>query len=259
MGQFCNTEPRLTKTELANIMLVYQSFANENEFEFGNPAKLTKYHFAQIIRVVDKKLPNKNYKNKLERWLQIKAHIWPAQQIGSKKIALQMKIMFDAIADTFIKDFKKMFKKHNIPKLDLICLVLLYNISIDALQEYGWYFLNKEILLQTKCIQQNWFTVKLLLHRTNERFICCSHMHTDKTVRDKTLQLFTQQHFLFEKPSLQCLIDIALNDSHGYGEDLLNFVLLDDYINKLSKLYFVILFFLWTHYHHKLKLPKIKL
>lgn len=94
--------------------------------------------------------PNERWKQKIEKWLQAKTVIYGGldDPLPDQEDIRLIKSLFDPIAFVFVKYFKNE-NNNNIPKIDIICLYILYNISKQKLIDYGWYFLNPFIVWES--------------------------------------------------------------------------------------------------------------
>lgn len=216
MRQFTNTEPRFTIEEENEIRHIYNLYRNKNE-SYWNSQKLTKRHIGRIFRTLASHINDMKYNTRLERWLQARCILSDETcAVGSQKIANRLRIMFDAISEVFHRKYKKQFSGHNIPNIDIICLVMLYNIDQKSLEKYGWYFLSKDLLSLSDSVIKNWTLARQLLHETNHFYAKYVRANQAREyVRPETLELFKSKKFSFVVPSYEVLVDISTRSGDG--------------------------------------------
>jgi hypothetical protein len=213
MRQFCNTEPRFTIQEENDILFMWQMYEKKSPEEYEKK-RLSKYHFSRIFRSLSNATEGMKYERRLERWLQAKCLIDPSVVPGPHAIAEKMKIMFDAVGDTFVSHYKpNVSKQKNVPRLDIMCLIFLYNIDPELLKEFGWIFLTREICLCSESAFKNWESIKLLLEQTNAMYARVDHRKD--TVREETILLFRRDEFSFQIPELEDLRSMACKSEMG--------------------------------------------
>ena len=100
----------------------------------------------------------------------------------------------------------------NITKLDMVCLVLLYNISYECLAQHGWYFLNKNILNKSSSAIDDINEIRAVCKLAN------LHMLDIKPERSISQHCFSwfRNGFRFVVPKLNDLIAYALHHPMGY-------------------------------------------
>jgi len=154
--QATDTEPRFTSLEQGQIYRVFSILHEADPPSWCEPL-FSKQRFGRICRVLDLIRPHQRWKQKLERWLQAKHLIFGpdyACEMMDDMTAFQLKVMFDPIAYVFSKYFKEdAAGKHNIPKLDLVCLFLLFQLGESYVERFGWYFLNDRIAWETSACE----------------------------------------------------------------------------------------------------------
>lgn len=145
--QFNNTEPRFTTLEKSQIYGV-QSFLERHVGPEWSPGLLSKDKFGQICRLLDHLRPGQRWRQKLERWHQAKIMLCGrcdyVPDLPGTEVTHKMKVIFDGFAFIFERFFRGA-ERRNVPKLDLVCLILLYNIKKSLLWRYGWFFMNPQI------------------------------------------------------------------------------------------------------------------
>lgn len=217
ISQYMDKEPRFTDQEVYDIVCIHGLFRAHYGSEW-DPENLTKPHIAEILKTLSKHVPGSRYHVRLERWLQA-INLLGGRITSDWQIAYKLRIMFDAIAETFAaRSHFKTKKQGNIPRIDIIALLCLYSISDEALIENGWYFLNKDIVLRTPSSKKNWRRAVDLLEETNKRYTNKSHINKKiSIVRPETMQLFGQHGFLFKSASLTTLTNMSYRDNKGLG------------------------------------------
>lgn len=220
MRQFCNTEPRFTIEEENYIRSFFLVFYEEYEGDFSEDY-LFKYQFKFLFRSLNHYVPSLYFKTKLERWLQAKTIFFPHVTVGNSKIAQHMKLMYEMVAVMFEVFFKGKQNSSikNIPKIDIFCLLFLYNISRKTLIKYGWYFLNEDICFQTKAIKKNYAHCKEILDLSNKMCGNKNFQHRYfETISLESYILFFQDQFRFEIPDLQDILDLCYRSKEGFNQ-----------------------------------------
>lgn len=127
-----------------------------------HPGNITKDFIQTLLTLIDQTLsPNlrgvtKSFKRKyLERWLQIKILLCGKNYYKNCICDLPDSLLLDdmlalACQVTSIfknkKDEARIFtEKRSVPNVDLMFLMILYNIDIFYLRKFGWYFLSKAV------------------------------------------------------------------------------------------------------------------
>ena len=206
-----NAEPRLCDEELDSISLVYDLYKSSNSV-FWYEGIFTKKHMSMICRHLVKRFPKSFWTRRVERWFQYRTYI--CGQTGLQlqdDVAFTLRCLFDAYSRYFqlyVQDFKK--KKTNITQLDMVILVLLYSISPYYLPEYGWYFLNRNLINMTPSVFKNYDIVKRVCDMVNERIL----LEYDNTIPKLCYQWFRMGNKL-TVPDLDDLVDGALGSELG--------------------------------------------
>lgn len=215
MRQFNNTEPRFSTLEKSQIYAV-QSFLERNIGPEWSPGLLSKHKFGQICRILDQVRPGQRWRQKLERWHQAKIAISGRcdyqPDLPPSELTHQMKVIFDGFAYIF----EKFFRGHdefgrNIPKLDLVCLILMYNISKESLWRWGWFFMNSQIWWESQSTLRDYARCEEIINKTNE---CLVALEPRKIVRRETMQWF--RHNKLELPSLN---ELRSRVPHDYDRE----------------------------------------
>lgn len=200
MRQFSNTEPRLSTLEKSQIYAV-QSFLERKIGPEWTPGRLSKDKFGQICRILDQLRPGKRWRQKLEKWHQAKISLSGrcdyVADLPPESLVEQMKVLFDGFALIFERYFRGSEQKSNIPKLDLVCLLLMYNIDRWSLWLYGWFFMNPQIWWESESTQKDYERCARIFQKTNE---CLVALEPRKTVRRETLFWFRKNKLVL--PSL---------------------------------------------------------
>lgn len=204
MRQWNNTEPRLTTLQKSQIYGV-QSFLERKVGHEWSPGVLSKDKFGQICRILDQIRPGQRWRQKLERWFQAKLSLCgPCDYVPDlppDHLVYDMKVLFDAFAYTFARHFRnKGDFGRNVPKLDLVCLVLMYNIDKQALWRYGWFFMSDRIWWESQSTLRDYERCKLIVSKCNE---CLLREEPRKVVRRDTYRWFQENKLVM--PSLDTL------------------------------------------------------
>lgn len=177
MRQWSNTEPRFTKDAKNKISSIFTILQEQNpDYWAYNELSFSKARFGEICRILNKLYPEDRWNTKLERWLQARSIIYtkkfnPDYHPDFTLIEL-LKTLFDPVAYCFTNYFKDLneFKRHNIPKLDLIILFFLYTINEELVIRYGWYFLSEQLYWQSNSIKKDFKRIKVLFDYVNNDF-----------------------------------------------------------------------------------------
>lgn len=217
LQQARNREPRFTTSEANKINYVWSVLHDQDRNTWGNAAKtFSKQKFRQICRILDEVEPGKRWKQKLEKWWQARAVIYGEDRSWEtldEYHTFMLKVLFDPFACFFQLYFKytpENTKKRNIPKIDLVILVLLYNISEEALSRYGWYFLSKNIVWPTTSTLEHYDTMCQIFDRCNEEFTNCAKK---PGVRAQSYVWLHKNHFVV--PDYKYLIYLALDSKEA--------------------------------------------
>lgn len=187
-----------------------------NPFDWSlSERSFSKYRFRQICGLLDQLEPGRRWKQKLEKWWQARAIIYGEDRtwnVLDDYHAQAVKILFDPIGARFDQAHRKKEPgKHNIPKLDIIILVLLYNISEETLEKYGWYFLSNNIVHPTASTLSDYDRVKTLLTDINQNFL---QGKTQKGVRRESYAWLQKHKYQFPE-NLETLVAMASASNEG--------------------------------------------
>lgn len=202
--QFNNTEPRFSTLEKSQIYAV-QSVLERKIGSEWSPGLLSKDKFGTICRILDQLRPGQRWRQKLERWHQAKIELSCraeyAADLPPSELTHKMKVLFDGFAYIFEKFFRSSSddqrRRLNIPKLDLVCLLLLYNIDKNQLWRYGWFFMSPQIYWESQSVQRDYERCQQIMLKTNESLV---RLEPGAFVRRETLHWFRVNKFVV--PSL---------------------------------------------------------
>lgn len=185
LRQFGNHEPRIPREDIRLIGQVYSELdkryskvlSKEEDPErqteelkrlglqgwfIDDPSYIGKSFVKTILTLIDKTIDpklrgiTKSFKKKyLERWLQIKIflcgqayYIRNVCNLPSEELLASMLLLSCQITSVF-KNKKEEAnigtEKKSVPNVDLMFLLILYNIDIYHLREFGWYFLSQAV------------------------------------------------------------------------------------------------------------------
>lgn len=214
-----NLEPRFTEAQENKISVVWSMLHDRDGETWSNSSKsFSKYRFQQICGVLDRMEPGKDWKKKLERWWQARSIIYGEDHSWNsidEETAFRLKNLFEPIACWFDIHFKKNDSgRHNIPKLDLLFLILLYNISEDALRKYGWYFIGKNNVWPTKSTLKDYARIKEITLKINHEFTSKLALAKRHRVKQDSIRWVSRNKYIV--PELEYLIWIATDSKEGY-------------------------------------------
>lgn len=215
MRQFCNTEPRFTVEEENYIRAVYKLFLDVFPEEYG-PENLSRSKIKCIFRTLNEYLPHLYFNTKSERWLQAISLFNPNISCGDPEIASKMKLMYEMVALVFESYYKPKLKLKNIPKINIFCLIFLYNVSCIHLIDHGWYFLSEDFFYQSKTMLSNFEKCCEILQMCNdlvENKAFISKYHDSVSLESHLF--FFQDKFKFQIPEYEDLIYISLKSEQG--------------------------------------------
>lgn len=209
-------DPSFTATEENQINVVWSMLHDQDGTRFGNsPGSFSKYRFKQILWSLNELDPGKRWKQKLEKWWQAREVIYGPDHTWNTLDdyhSYMLKILFDPIASCFDQYFRlKTPKKHNIPKLNIIVLILLYNISEDALVKFGWYFLSKNIVNPTRSVLYDFQRIRVVIDKVNTDFV---NRIVRPDVRKESYQWLQKHKYVV--PELDYLVSLAIESKEGY-------------------------------------------
>ena len=167
-----NEEPRLRPEELDSLALVYNIYRSSQGI-FWYEGFFTKKHMSMMCKHLVKRFPKSFWTRRVERWLQFRTYI--CGHTGNRlpdKAAFILRFLFDAYSRYFeIYTNNSNKKKSNITQLDMVILVLLFSIDPQYLPNYGWYFLNRNLINNTPSVKKNYEIVKGVCNMINDRIL----------------------------------------------------------------------------------------
>lgn len=207
-----NKEPRLSDQELDIMSVVYDIYREECP-ELWNEGNFTKKHCGKICRVIKRIYPNSPFSRRIERWYQYRVYI-AGESNGELDfhVSTQLRFLFDAYVHYFLIYIQENnLKRKNITQLDLVIMILLYNLKIDYLRKYGWYFMNHNIINQTPSITRDIKTIENVFEIINSRIL------KDKKHHDITTMcyLWFRKGNTLKLPSLKKMITECMNTPLG--------------------------------------------
>lgn len=206
-------EPRFTENELDLFSSVYDIFRLQCPLVWSE-SQFTKKHAARICRLIVKQYPKSVFKRRLERWFQYRNYI--CGDVGNQlplDISNALKILFDAYSHFFVVYITKNdLCRKNITQLDLVILILLYNLHPTFVNEHGWYFLNSNILNKTNSIRLDMIRIKNTCKLVNSSIL---HVKPTNTIKPECYGWFRAGN-RFKVPPLTVLINRCLNNPMGY-------------------------------------------
>jgi hypothetical protein len=206
-----NTEPRLSEKELDILSIVYDIYRDTCP-EVWTERNFTKKHCGTICRLIKSIYPDSPFNRRIERWYQYRVYMCgPAENELPYRVASQLRFLFDAYAEFFIVHLNENgVARRNITQLDLVILVLLYNLDYTYVNKYGWYFLNHNIVNKTPSVYNDRDTIKEVCKKVNERIIFY-HSHN---IKQNCYRWFRDGHRL-KVPTVDKLLDMCLYTKMG--------------------------------------------
>jgi hypothetical protein len=213
MSQWIGQDPPFTSGERSAIHSCWSLLHQTNKYIWSNNrSSWSKSKFGEICRTLNACFPDQDWKKKIEKWIQAKRVIYNEldDTLPGSSVLNQMKILFDPVAFCYAKYFKDKDGKHNIPRLDIVCLVLLYNISKQHVIDFGWYFLNEFIVWESQSMIET--------HKRATRIFCFINAYWadvphKKFVRDESFAWL--RHNKYKIPSLSRLCDLIRLSEDG--------------------------------------------
>ena len=208
-----NMEPRLSDSELNAMSVIFDIYKHFCPVLWSE-GMFTKKHAKRICRSIKKKFPKTQWHTRHERWFQYRTYICGDVQLClPESIATQLRILFDAYAYYFLRYLEiNKLPRRNIAKLDLLNMVLLYNISHETLSAHGWYFLNKNIMNKSKATVKDINEIRRVCNLANEQIGNLKDVHMVDT---RCLSWFRAGHKLYV-PKLSDLLAYSMNHQMGY-------------------------------------------
>jgi hypothetical protein len=184
-------------------------------FGFLNQSSsFSKYRFRQILHILDQLEPGRQWRKKLEKSLQARQVLFGTLadlNTMDDWTCMMLKILFDPIGAYYDQKFRKNEKgKKNMPKLDLLILVLLYNVSEQAVSDYGWYFLRKNTVWPTPSTLKDYDRIKQILAQANQDFL---EFPKKRNVRTQSYSWLRKNRYVV--PELEFLVSLARSSKEG--------------------------------------------
>ena len=209
-------EPRFTENELDILSSVYDIYRVQCPILWSEEY-FTKKHCARICRLIVKEYPKSVFRRRLERWFQFRNYI--CGKVGNElplHVANALKILFDAYSHYFTVYVKRYnLSRKNITQLDLVILVLLYNLCPDLVNEHGWYFLNNNIMNKTPSTRLDMIRIRSICDMINNNILNCYV----SSISPDCYGWFREGNKLI-RPPLTVLVNRALSNPMGYYQFL---------------------------------------
>lgn len=208
-----NKEPRFTEKELDVMSMVYDIFRTTCPILWAEH-NFTKKHCAKICRIISKHYPKSPFCRRVERWYQFRTYICgPSGYELTAEVANNLRTLFDAYAYFFSIYQKRQGKsKRNITQLDLVIIVLLYNLGYEKINCYGWYFLNHNIVNKTPSIVKDRNVIKEITENINKDIL--KFEYQTNQIKPECYGWFREGNVL-RVPSLNTLISMCMYNSLG--------------------------------------------
>lgn len=213
ISQARDTEPRLKDRELDAMSIVYDIYRRHCPVLWAEEM-FTKRHAQRICRSIKNAYPKTQWHTRSERWFQYRNYICGnVNNALPEDVGNQLRILFDAYAYYFLRYLNvNKLPKRNITKLDLVILVLLYNISYKKLNDHGWYFLNKNILNKSKATMKDMKEIREVCALANKEIFTMKEVYM---IQPECHKWFRENKKL-KVPDIESLIDYALHHPMGY-------------------------------------------
>jgi len=208
-----NVEPRLTNQELNVMSDIYDIYKRHCPVLWSEPM-FTKKHAGRICRTIKKRFPTSQWHTRSERWFQYRTYICgEVHNYLPAHVGNQLRILFDAYAYYFLRYLEiNNLPRRNITKLDLVNLVLLYNISHESLSDHGWYFLNKNIMNKSRATIKDINEIRAICKLVNESILTMKEVYL---VHPQCLKWFRDGN-RFKVPKLDIMLSYTLHHPMGY-------------------------------------------
>lgn len=207
-----NEEPRFKDGELDILSKVHDLFTGDASL-YWDDRFFTKKHMAIMCRLLTKQFPKSFWTRRSERWFQFRTYICGNTGLQlPQDIAVKLRFLFDAYSRYFqiyITD-KKQKKKANITQLDIVILILLFSLDPKYVNDFGWYFLNKNLINRTPSTFKNYTAAKEICEMINQR-ILKEYFPTIPVICYRWFRLGNS----LKVPDLDDLIDCSLGSELG--------------------------------------------
>jgi hypothetical protein len=210
-------EPRLTSKELDILSSIYDIYRLHCPTLWAEEY-FTKKHAARICRLIVKYYPKSRFRRRLERWYQYRNYL--CGRTGTElplHVANALKVLFNVYSHFFSIYIKEMkLCRRNITQLDLVILVLLYNLGPKIIRAHGWYFLTYNILNKTQSTRLDMIRIKGVCRLINENILKAKPTND---IGQECYAWFRAGHRL-KVPSLTTLINYSSTNPMAYAQIL---------------------------------------
>lgn len=206
-----NKEPRLSEKELDILSVVYDIYRDKCS-PVWSERNFTKKHCGTICRLIKTQYPNSPFNRRIERWYQFRVYLCgPTYAELPYHVSNQLRFLFDAYAEFFLLTLEdEKIDRRNITQLDLVILILLYNLDISHVQNYGWYFLNHNIVNKTPSVHRDRERIKKICKKINDNILT----HHSMNIKPNCYRWFREGRRL-KIPSIDKLLIIATQTGMG--------------------------------------------
>ncbi len=209
-----NTEPRLSDKELDILSVVYDTYRDNSPLAWSE-GNFTKRHCGTICRLIKKIYPESPFNRRVERWYQFRVYMC-GSSFGELpyQVANQLRFLFDAYAEFFLIYLQeKKIPRRNITQLDLVILVLLYNLNPDHVSNHGWYFLNHNIVNMTPSVERDRERIREICEMINERILT----HRSQNIKVNCYRWFREGKKMkkLKIPTVKRLLNMCLMQPMG--------------------------------------------
>jgi len=225
-----NTEPRLSGKELDILSIVYDTYRDICPLVWSE-GNFTKKHCGTICRLIKSIYPKCPFNRRIERWYQYRVYMCGSVPNElTYHIASKLRLLFDAYAEFFLIYLQeKGLERKNITQLDLLILTLLYNLDYNYVRQYGWYFLNHNIVNKTPSVYKHRERIKEICRMINERII----FHHSPNIQPNCYRWFREGNRL-KVPGIDTILNMCLYSDMGVKQ----------YVNYKKKNHVVLLHYL---------------
>jgi len=206
-----NTEPRLSDKELDILSIVYDTYRDNCPLVWSE-RNFTKRHCGTICRLIKKVYPHSPFNRRIERWYQYRVYMC-GSSLGELpyQVSNQLRFLFDAYAEFFLFYLgENEIPRRNITQLDLVILVLLYNLDYKHVNDFGWYFLNHNIVNMTPSVHRDRERIKEICDMINGRIL----NHRSHNIKVNCYKWFREGNKL-KVPSVKKLLNMSLTTPMG--------------------------------------------
>lgn len=167
-----NKEPRLSEKELDILSIVYDTYRDTCP-PIWSERNFTKKHCGTICRLIKTIYPSSPFNRRIERWYQFRVFLCGSTNSELPyQVSNQLRFLFDAYAEFFLLTLEEEnIDRRNITQLDLVILILLYNLDYNHVRNFGWYFLNHNIVNKTPSVHRDRERIKKICKKINENIL----------------------------------------------------------------------------------------